>query len=60
MIHGGGMAVSKCSEGCSERFLQLNVEDKMHYIVKLSLINGIDHMFKIKSADIATLCLMES
>ena len=27
-----GMAVFKCSEGCSERFLQLNVEDKKRYI----------------------------
>ena len=36
------MAVSKCSKGRSERFLQLNVEDKKRYIAKLSLIDGID------------------
>ena len=40
-----GMAVCRSSGARSERFLQLNVEDKKRYIAKLSLIDGIDpHM----------------
>ena len=37
-----GMAVCTSSGARSERFLQLNVEDKKRYIAKLSLIDGID------------------
>ena len=37
-----GMAVSKCSEERSERFLHLNVEDKKRYLAKISLIGGKD------------------
>ena len=37
-----GMAVCRSSGARSERFLQLNVEDKKRYIAKLSLIHGID------------------
>ena len=37
-----GMAVCTSSGTRSERFLQLNVEDKKRYIAKLSLIDGID------------------
>lgn len=37
-----GMAVCTNSGARSERFLQLNVEDKKRYIAKLSLIDGID------------------
>ena len=36
------MAVCTSSGAWSERFLQLNVEDKKRYIAKLSLIDGID------------------
>ena len=37
-----GMAVCTSAGARSERFLQLNVEDKKRYIAKLSLIGGID------------------
>ena len=37
-----GMAVSTCSEEWSEHFLHLNVEDKKHYLAKISLIGGKD------------------
>ena len=36
------MAVCTSSGARSQRFLQLNVEDKKRYIAKLSLIDGID------------------
>ena len=42
MAKAYGMAVSKCSEERSERFLQLNVEDKKCYLAKISLISGKD------------------
>ena len=37
-----GMAVCTSSGARSERFLQLNVEDKKRYIARLSLIGRID------------------
>ena len=37
-----GMVVCTSSGARSERFLQLNVQDKKRYIAKLSLIDGID------------------
>ena len=37
-----GMVVCTSSGARSERFLQLNVEDKKRYIAKVSLIDGID------------------
>ena len=38
-----GMVVCMSSGAQSERFLQLNVEDKKCYMAKLSLIDGLTH-----------------